>query len=85
MLLSLRSSPQIQRYIYKSVIVYVQAVFITVKNIRSKLNFSYFYFIFNLFSFILYLGLGLEWQYYAVTQQVTSDDIVINHMTYRRM
>jgi len=36
--------------------------------------FSHFYFLFNLFSFILFLELelGLEWQDHAVTQQVTS-------------
>ena len=46
--------------------------------------FSYFYFLFNLFFFILFLelGLGLEWQDHAVTQQVTSDDMVTSHMTY---
>ena len=35
------------------------------------------YFLFDLFSFILFLelGLGLEWQDHAVTQQVTSGDI----------
>ena len=45
-----------------------------------------FYFIFDLFSFILFLepGLGLEWQDHAVTQQVTSDDMVTSHMTHRR-
>ena len=44
--------------------------------------FSYFYFLFNLFSFILFLelGLGLEWQYHAVTQEVTSDDMVTSHL-----
>ena len=46
-----------------------------------------FYFLFDLFSFILFLepGLGLEWQDHAVTQQVTSDDIVTSHMIHRRM
>ena len=46
-----------------------------------------FYFIFNLFFFMLFLelGLGLEWQDHAVMQQVISDDMVISHITYRRM
>ena len=42
--------------------------------------FSYFYFLFDLFPIILFLelglGLGLEWQDHAVTQQVTPDDRV---------
>ena len=48
--------------------------------------FSYFYFLFDLFSFILFLELGLrlEWQYHAVTQQVTSDDMVTSHITHGR-
>ena len=41
--------------------------------------------IFNLFSFILFLELGLEKQDYAVTQQVTSGDTVTSHMTHRRI
>ena len=44
-----------------------------VKITRSGLSFSYFHFLFNLFSFILFLelGLGLEWQDHTVAQQVT--------------
>ena len=64
----------------------------TVKNKGNRLNiftifFSYFYFLFDLFPFILFLGLGLrlEWQDHAVTQQVTSDDIVTSHITHERM
>ena len=47
---------------------------------------TYFFFLFDLFSFILFLelGLGLEWRDHAVTQQVTSDDMVTSHMTHRR-
>ena len=50
-----------------------------VKNERNRLNFFLFYFIFDLFSFILFLelGLGLEWQDYTVTHQSY-------HMTHRR-
>ena len=54
-------------------------------------NYFYFYFYFNLSSFILFLelGLGLEWQDHAVTQSVTSDDMVIvivtSHKIYRRI
>jgi len=59
-----------------------------VKNEGSGLNififFSHFYFLFNLFSFILFLELGLEWQDYAVTQQVTSDDMVTSHMIHKK-
>ena len=58
-----------------------------IKNERSGLSlFSIFlshsYFLFDLFSIILFLelGLGLEWQDHAVTQQVTSDDMVTNHI-----
>jgi len=54
-----------------------------VKNERSGLNiflFSFFMFIFFSIYFPLFLllelGLGLEWQDHAVTQQVTSDDTV---------
>ena len=47
--------------------------------------FSHFYLLFNLFSFILFLDLGLEWQDYAVTQQVTSDDMVTSYMTHGRI
>jgi len=47
--------------------------------------FSYFYFSFDLFSFILFLEPGLEGQDYTVTQQVTSDNMVTSHMTHRRM
>ena len=49
--------------------------------------FSHFYFIFDLFPFILFLelGLGLEWQDHTITQQVTSDDMVTSHMTHKRM
>jgi len=47
--------------------------------------FSYFYFIFDLFSFILFLELELEGQDHAVTQQVTSGDIVMSHMTHGRI
>ena len=56
------------------------------KTQEVNLNFSYFYFLFDLFSFILLLELelGLEWQDHAVTPQVTSDDMVTSHMTYRR-
>jgi len=48
--------------------------------------FSHFYFIFDLFSFILFLelGLGLEWWDYAVIQHITSDDMVTSHMTDER-
>jgi len=56
-----------------------------VKNARGGLNFSYFYFSFDLFSFILFLEPGLEGQDYTVTQQVTSDNMVTSHMTHRRM
>jgi len=54
---------------------------------KVDLIFSYFYFIFDLFSFILFLelGLGLESQDHAVTQQVTSDDMVTSHMTHGRI
>ena len=49
-----------------------------VKNEESGLNifFSHFYFLFNLFSSILFLELelGLEWQDHTITQQITSDD-----------
>ena len=49
-----------------------------IKNEESGLNifFSHFYFLFNLFSSILFLELelGLEWQDHAITQQITSDD-----------
>jgi len=55
----------------------------SVKNKRSGLSLffiflSHSYFLFDLFSIILFLelGLGLEWQYHTVTQQVTSDDMV---------
>jgi len=47
--------------------------------------FSHFYFIFDLFSVILFLELGLERQDHMVTQHVTSDDIVTSYMTHRRM
>ena len=64
----------------------------TVKNEGNKLNifpifFSYFYFLFDLFPFILFLELGLrlKWQDHAVTQQVTSDDTVTSHITHERM
>ena len=55
-------------------------------NLNFSYFFSYFYFLFDLFSFILFLelGLGLEWQDRAVTQQVTSDDTVTSHMMYGR-
>ena len=48
--------------------------------------FSHFYFLFDLFSFILFLklGLGLERQDHTVTQKVTSDDMVTSHITHRR-
>ena len=64
----------------------------SVKNKKSGLSIFlffifYFYFIFDLFSFILFLelGLGLEWQDHAVTQQVTSEDMVTSYMTHRRV
>jgi len=47
--------------------------------------FSYFYFLFDLFSFILFLEPGLEGQDHTVTQHVTSDDMVTSHMTHRRI
>jgi len=48
--------------------------------------FAYFYFLFDLFPFILFLepGLGLEWQDHAVTQQVILDDTITNHLIYGR-
>jgi len=46
--------------------------------------FSYFYFIFDLFSFILFLEPGLEEQDHTVTQQVTSGNMVMSHMTHGR-
>ena len=51
------------------------------------LIFPYFLFSF-LFSFILFLelGLGLEWPDHAVTQQVTSDDMVTkSHDTWKKI
>ena len=45
----------------------------TVKNKESGLNIFYFLSSF-LFILFLELGLGLEWQDHAVTQQVTSDN-----------
>ena len=56
-------------------------------NLNFSYFFSYFYFLFDLCFFILFLelGLGLEWQDHAVTQQVTSDDTVTSHMTHRRI
>ena len=62
----------------------IQIFMAIVKNEKSRLYISYF--LFNLFSFILFLELGLEleWQDHAVTQQVTSDDTVTGHMIHRR-
>jgi len=66
---------------------------VAIKIARGGLNFPYFlfsfyflFFIFNLSSFILFLelGLGLEWQDHAITQQVISDDMATSHMTYGR-
>jgi len=44
----------------------------------KEVNLTFSYFLFNLFSFILFLelGLGLEGLDHAVTQQVTSYDMV---------
>ena len=39
---------------------------------------------FSIYFLFLELGLGLEWQDHAVTQQVTSDDTVTSHMIHRR-
>jgi len=51
-----------------------------------NLAFLIFDFLFDLFSFILFLELwlGVGGQDHTVTQQVTSDDIVTSHMTHRR-
>ena len=58
---------------------------------KGGLNFylSFSFFILFSLSFLIYflfleLGLGLEGQDHAVTQQVTSDDTVTSHMTHRR-
>jgi len=57
----------------------------------QEVDFSYFlflflfYFILDLFSFILFLELGLEGQDHAVTQQVTSGDTVTSHIIHGRM
>jgi len=47
--------------------------------------FSYFYFIFDLFFFILFLELGLEGQDHAVIQQVTSGHMVTSYMIHGRI
>ena len=54
-------------------------------NLTFLIFFSYFYFLFNLFFFILFLELGLEEQDHAITQQVTSGDMVTSHMMHGRM
>jgi len=56
-----------------------------VKNERSGLNIFLFSFLISIF-FILFLELelGVEWQDHAVTQQVTSDDMVTSHMMHGR-
>ena len=48
--------------------------------------FSYFYFLFNLLPVMLFLELGLrlEGQDHAVTQHVTSDNMVTSHKSHRR-
>ena len=46
--------------------------------------FSHFYFLFNLFSFILFLEPVLEGQDHTITQQVTSGGMITSHMMYGR-
>ena len=46
--------------------------------------FSYFYFLFDLFSFILFLELGLEGQDHAVIQQITLGNVVTSCMMHER-
>jgi len=66
-------------------------VIYTIKITRSGLSFFYFLFSFllsfDLFPIILFLelGLGLEWQDHAVTQQITSDNRVTSHIIHERM
>ena len=55
-------------------------------NLAFLILFSYFDFIFDLFFFILFLelGLGVGERNHAVTQQVTSDDMVTSHIMHGR-
>ena len=46
--------------------------------------FSHFYFLFDLFSFILFLELGLEGQDHAVIQQITLGNVVTSCIMHGR-